>query len=63
MHDQGLLSEARQQYETALRLQPDYAAVYLNIGALNEELGALPEGASGNLEDLIMLALRNLAPE
>jgi tetratricopeptide (TPR) repeat protein len=41
LQDEGRLAEAREQYETALRLQPDFASAYLNLGGLFEEQGEM----------------------
>ena len=32
-------AEAREHYDAAIQLQPDFAAAYLNLGGLQEELG------------------------
>jgi tetratricopeptide (TPR) repeat protein len=39
--EEGRLAEARDQFETALRLQPDLASAHLNMGGLHEERGEL----------------------
>jgi tetratricopeptide (TPR) repeat protein len=39
LQDEGRHAEAREHYDTALRIQPDSAAAHLNIGGLSEEQG------------------------
>ena len=43
LQEEGRLAEAREHYETALRIQPDSAAAQLNIGGLSEEQGRMDE--------------------
>jgi tetratricopeptide (TPR) repeat protein len=41
--EEGQLAEAQEQFETALRLQPDLASAHLNMGGLREERGELEQ--------------------
>ena len=50
LQDEGRLAEARDHYDTAIRLQPDFGAAYLNLGGLHEELGK-PFGSGRSLSD------------
>jgi tetratricopeptide (TPR) repeat protein len=43
MQEEGRLVEAREHYETALKIQPDSASAQLNIGGLCEEIGQLDQ--------------------
>jgi tetratricopeptide (TPR) repeat protein len=53
LQDEGRHAEAREHYETALRIQPDSAAAQLNIGGLSEEQGRMDKA-----EDAFRTALR-----
>ena len=39
LQDESRFDEAREHYDAAIQLQPDFAAAYLNLGGLQEELG------------------------
>ncbi len=41
--EEGRLAEAGRHYDSAIELQPEYAAAYLNRGGLLEEMGKLTE--------------------
>jgi len=41
LQEEGRLSEAVEQYRTAMRLQPEAVMAQINLGALHEELGEL----------------------
>jgi tetratricopeptide (TPR) repeat protein len=51
--EEGRLAEAQQQFEAALRLQPDLASAHLNLGGLHEERGELAKA-----EEAFRTALR-----
>jgi tetratricopeptide (TPR) repeat protein len=53
LQEEGRLAEARREYETALRIQPDSASAQLNLGGLNEEQGDMQKA-----EEAFRTALR-----
>jgi tetratricopeptide (TPR) repeat protein len=53
LQEEGRLTEAREHYETALKIQPDSAAAQLNIGGLSEEQGQMDKA-----EEAFRTALR-----
>jgi tetratricopeptide (TPR) repeat protein len=53
----GRLPEAVEQYEQALRLQPDYAVAHYNLGNALLELRRVPE-AAGHFEQAVRLEPR-----
>ena len=53
VQEEGRLAEARGHFETAIRLQPEHGAAYMNLGGLQEELGDLAEA-----EEAFRTALR-----
>ena len=53
LQDEGRHAEAREHYDTALRIQPDSAAAQLNIGGLWEEQGRMDKA-----EEAFRTALR-----
>ncbi len=53
LQEEGRIVEAREHYESALRIQPDSAAAQLNIGGLSEEQGLMDKA-----EEAFRTALR-----
>jgi tetratricopeptide (TPR) repeat protein len=43
LQEEGRLDEARAHFETALKIQPDWASAYLNMGGLAEEQGRMDD--------------------
>ena len=53
--DQGRIDEAMVQYRQALKIKPDYARVYYNLGAVLAGRGQFDEAIKENLRVLAML--------
>jgi tetratricopeptide (TPR) repeat protein len=46
LQEEGRLSEAAEQYQTALRMQPEAALAQVNLGGIHEELGEMDRAES-----------------